>query len=38
LAILVATTVVVVALGARIYGNSLLRTGSRVKLGEALRG
>ncbi|NHF63493.1 ABC transporter permease [Microcella pacifica] len=38
LAILVVTTVVVVALGARIYQNSLLRTGSRVKLGEALRG
>ena len=38
LAILVVTTVIVVALGARIYQNSLLRTGSRVKLGEALRG
>jgi len=38
LAILVITTVIVVMLGARIYGNSLLRTGSRVKLGEALRG
>ena len=38
LAVLIVTTVVVVALGARIYGNSLLRTGSRVKLGEALRG
>ncbi|MER3390503.1 MAG: ABC transporter permease [Microcella sp.] len=37
LAVLVATTVIVVILGARIYGNSLLRTGSRVKLGEALR-
>jgi ABC-2 type transport system permease protein len=38
LAVLVATTVLVVVIGARIYGNSLLRTGSRVKLGEALRG
>jgi ABC-2 type transport system permease protein len=38
LAILVATTVVVLAVGDRIYRNSLLRTGSRVKLGEALRG
>jgi ABC-2 type transport system permease protein len=38
LAILVATTVVALAIGDRIYRNSLLRTGSRVKLAEALRG
>ncbi len=38
LAILLVTTIVVVTIGARIYGNSLLRTGARVKLGEALRG
>jgi ABC-2 type transport system permease protein len=38
LAVLIATTAVVVALGSRIYSNSLLRTGSRVKLKEALRG
>jgi ABC-2 type transport system permease protein len=38
LAIIVVTTALVVAAGARIYENSLLRTGSRVKLGEALRG
>ena len=38
LAILVATTVVAVAVGQRIYRNSLLRTGARVRLGEALRG
>jgi ABC-2 type transport system permease protein len=38
LAILIAFTLVVIALGARIYENSLLRTGSRVKLLEALRG
>ncbi len=37
LAVLIATTAVVVALGSRIYSNSLLRTGSRVKLREALR-
>jgi hypothetical protein len=28
----------VIALGARIYENSLLRLGQRVKLGEALKG
>ena len=38
LAILLATTAVVVVIGSRIYANSLLRTGPRVKLGEALRG
>jgi len=38
LAVLIATTSVVVALGSRIYSNSLLRTGSRVKLSEALKG
>ena len=36
LAILLVTTVVTVALGARVYGNSLLRTGGRVKLKDAL--
>jgi ABC-2 type transport system permease protein len=38
LALIVVTTVVVVIGGARIYENSLLRTGPRVKLREALRG
>jgi len=38
LVILVVTCVAVIALGARIYENSLLRLGQRVKLGEALRG
>lgn len=38
LGILAATTVVVVQLGARMYRNSLLRTGARVPLAEALRG
>jgi len=38
LLILLATTAIVIVVGARIYGNSLLRTGARVKLGEALRG
>ena len=38
LAILAASTVVVIVIGARIYSNALLRTGTRVKLGEALRG
>jgi len=38
LVILLATCVGVIALGARIYENSLLRLGQRVKLGEALRG
>jgi ABC-2 type transport system permease protein len=38
LAILLATCVAVIAIGARIYENSLLRIGQRVKLAEALRG
>lgn len=38
LVVLVVSTALVVALGARIYQNSLLRTGGRVKLGEALKG
>ncbi len=38
LAILLASTLVVIVLGARVYSNSLLRTGSRVKLMDALRG
>jgi ABC-2 type transport system permease protein len=38
LAILVLTTVVVIAVGSRIYANSLLRTGARVKLRDALAG
>jgi len=38
LLVLLATTALVIMVGARIYGNSLLRTGARVKLGEALRG
>ncbi|WP_445996605.1 ABC transporter permease [Okibacterium fritillariae] len=38
LAILAVTTVVVLLLGSKMYSNSLLRTGARVKLGEALRG
>jgi ABC-2 type transport system permease protein len=38
LAIIAATAAVVVVAGARIYENSLLRTGPRVKLGEALKG
>lgn len=37
LALLVATTVGVIAVGAKIYERSLLRTGARVKLGEVLR-
>ena len=36
LALLLLTTVVVIAVGSRIYSNSLLRTGSRVKLKDAL--
>jgi ABC-2 type transport system permease protein len=36
LAVLLASTVVVTLLGARIYQRSVLRTGSRVRLGEAL--
>ncbi|MFC0680424.1 ABC transporter permease [Lysobacter korlensis] len=38
LAIIVVTTAAVVIAGARIYENSLLRTGPRVKLSEALKG
>lgn len=37
LLILLATALVVIALGSRIYSNSLLRMGTRVKLFEALR-
>jgi ABC-2 type transport system permease protein len=38
LAILLASCVAAIAVGAKIYENSLLKMGSRVKLGEALRG
>jgi ABC-2 type transport system permease protein len=38
LLIVAASVVVVVLVGARIYENALLRTGGRVKLGEALKG
>ena len=38
LAILLVSCVVAIRLGAKIYENSLLRMGGRVKLGEALRG
>jgi len=38
LLILVATTLGALAIGDRVYRNSLLRTGTRVKLAEALRG
>ena len=38
LVILVATTAAAVLVGERIYRNSLLKTGPRVRLGEALRG
>jgi len=38
LAVIAASVVVVVLVGARVYENALLRTGSRVKLTEALRG
>jgi ABC-2 type transport system permease protein len=38
LLILIATCVAAIWLGSRIYRNSLLRMGARVKLGEALRG
>ena len=38
LLVLAVTTAFVVVVGARIYSNALLRTGTRVKLGEALRG
>lgn len=38
LAVLVATTVLIIGIGSRIYSNSLLRTGARVKLRDALKG
>lgn len=38
LAIVVATTILVVIVGSKVYSNSLLRVGTRVKLSEALRG
>ncbi|KIQ01628.1 sodium ABC transporter permease, partial [Curtobacterium flaccumfaciens] len=38
LVIVAASVVAVVVIGARVYENALLRTGSRVKLSEALRG
>jgi ABC-2 type transport system permease protein len=38
LVILIATTLVVIALGSRIYSNSLLRMGGRVSLKDALKG
>jgi ABC-2 type transport system permease protein len=38
LAILVATTALAVGVGERIYSNSLLKTGARVRLAEALKG
>ncbi|MCS5717311.1 ABC transporter permease [Herbiconiux sp. CPCC 205763] len=38
LGILALTTVIVIAIGSRIYANSLLRTGARVKLRDALKG
>jgi ABC-2 type transport system permease protein len=38
LLIVLASALVVVLLGARVYENALLRTGGRVKLGEAIRG
>jgi len=38
LALLVATTVVVLLIGSRVYANGLLRMGGKVKLAEALRG
>ncbi|WP_022888943.1 ABC transporter permease [Agromyces italicus] len=38
LVILIATTALAVAIGERIYRNTLLKTGSRVPLAEALRG
>ncbi len=37
LALLVVTTIAMIAVGAKIYERSLLRTGPRVKLGEVLR-
>ncbi len=36
--VIVAATAVVVVFGSKIYANSLLRTGARVKIGDALRG
>ena len=38
LAILIATTVVVILIGARVYSNGLLRMGGQVKLRDALKG
>ena len=38
LAIVLATTILVVIVGSKVYSNSLLRVGTRVKLSEALRG
>lgn len=38
LGVLVAATAAVLWIGERIYANSLLRTGARVKLGEAIKG
>jgi ABC-2 type transport system permease protein len=38
LLLLVVTTAAVIVVGARVYRNSLLRTGARVPLREALRG
>ncbi|MDM4762275.1 ABC transporter permease [Galbitalea sp. SE-J8] len=38
LAVLIATTVGIVAVGSRVYAGGLLRTGGRVKVREALRG
>jgi ABC-2 type transport system permease protein len=38
LAILVVTTVAIVAFGSRVYAGGLLRTGGRIKVREALRG
>lgn len=38
LLILIATTVLIILIGARVYQNSLLRTGTRVKLLDALKG
>jgi ABC-2 type transport system permease protein len=38
LVILLASCVAAIVIGAKIYENSLLRMGSRVKLSEALRG
>ena len=38
LAILIASAIVAILIGARLYENSILRMGGRVKLGEALAG